>query len=87
MLPVVAVIKKSQSTPGEQHKIKTDDLSCLFSAEPDDKLVLSVLEKSLLVLVWTISLAYSVLTPQLVSDKTCDVRDDPFSAFGTVSIF
>ena len=87
MLPVVAVKKKSQSTPGEQHKIKTDDLSCLFSPEPDDKLVLSVLEKSLLVLVWTISLAYSVLTPQLVSDKTCDVREDSFSALGSVSVF
>ena len=46
-----------------------------------------MVEKSVLVLVWTISLAYSLLTPQLVSDKDCDVREDPFSTLGTVSIF
>ena len=59
----------------------------LFSPEPDDTLVLSLLEKSLLVLVWTMSMVYSILTPQLVSGQECDVREDPFSTLGTVSVF
>ena len=58
-----------------------------FSPEPDEELVLSLLEKSLLVLVWTMSMVYSILTPQLVSDQECDVREDPFSTLGTVSAF
>ena len=45
------------------------------------------MEKSLLVMVWTISMAYSVITPQLVSDEACDVREDPLSTLGAVSVF
>ena len=33
------------------------------------------------------SMLYSILTPQLVSDQECDVREDPFSTLGTVSVF
>jgi len=57
------------------------------STEQEDKLVLSVVEKSLLVMVWTISFAYSILSPQVISDKDCNVREDLFSTLGMVSVF
>ena len=45
------------------------------------------MEKSLLVMVWTISFAYSILSPQVISDKDCNVREDLFSTLGIVSVF
>ena len=58
-----------------------------FSCSPDiEPLELRLLDKILLLLVWTISLGYSILSPQLLSHHQCLVREDLFSPLGTISL-
>ena len=51
-----------------------------------EPLELRLLDKILLLLVWTISLGYSILSPQLLSHHQCLVREDLYSTLGMISL-
>ena len=41
-------------------------ISLKISPEPDEELILSFLDKSVLIVVWTIAIIYSVMSPSII---------------------
>ena len=51
-------------------------VSLKLSPEPDEELILSFLDKSVLIVVWTIAIIYSVMSPSIIRYIRNSLRSD-----------
>ena len=51
-------------------------VSIKLSPEPDEELILSFLDKSVLIVVWTIAIIYSVMSPSIIRYIRNSLRSD-----------